>query len=367
MALLRLTLFGGFRAEVGGSEVQFPTRKSEALLAYLAMHAGQMQPREKLAALLWGESGDEQARQSLRQTLFTLRKLVNVAEEVVTAGEGDRIGLDKEKVAVDALDFQEWLRDPEQLEEAVALYRGEFLDGLNVVEENWENWVSLERERLRETALSAYTALLDRQKGEGKTDAAVQTALRLLGLDPLRESTHRTLMRLYLNQGRREAAIKQYHVCADALRRQLQVEPEEETRRLFDELSRAGGGTARADDRIRILMVEDNSLNRHLVTSMLDERKFQVTVAEDGGQALLQLGNQPFDLILLDIKLPNIDGLTLLKVIRENGYHVPTILMTAMPGPEPEIAGLKLGATDFIRKPINKSVLLARIERVLRG
>jgi DNA-binding SARP family transcriptional activator len=370
MFRLDLALLGGFRATLDGEDLQFATRKSEAMLAYLAMPPGQMHPREKLAVLLWGESGEEQARQSLRQTLFTLRKTLNAAGEIIVSGEGERIGLDRSAVRVDVERFRELAArgTDEALLEAANLYRGEFLEGLSVSEVGFEDWVAIEREKLRETALTLFSTIVDRQTNAGKSEDAVQTSLRILAIDPTRESTHRMLMRLYVLQGRREAAIKQFQTCREVLRRQLDVEPEEETKKLFDEiLDSSARGATRTDSRTRVLMVEDNSLNRHLILSMLDEKKFDVAIAEDGGQALLQLGSRPFDLVLLDIKLPNVDGLTLLKVIRENGYHVPTILMTAMPGSEPEIEGLSLGATDFVRKPLQKSVLLARIEKALKG
>ncbi len=370
MSRLDLSLLGAFRATLDGAELQFATRKSEALLAFLAMPPGQMHAREKLAVLLWGGAGEEQARQSLRQTLFTLRKSLNVRDEIVLSGESDRIGLDRALVRVDVERFLELTSRaaPEALAEAVDLYRGEFLDGLSISEVGFEDWVSIEREKLRETALSALASMVDQQMLSGKSEAAVQTSLRILSIDPLRESTHRMLMRLYILQGRREAAIKQFQTCREILRKQLDVEPDDETRRLFEEiLDYSSNRAPRSDDRIRVLMVEDNTLNRQLVLSMLDEKKFEVAVAEDGGQALLQLGSRPFDLVLLDIMLPNVDGMTLLKVIRENGYEVPTILMTAMPGPELEIEGLSLGATDFVRKPLQKSVLLARIDKALKS
>lgn len=370
MSRLDLSLLGAFRATLDGAELQFATRKSEALLAFLAMPPGQMHAREKLAVLLWGDAGEEQARQSLRQTLFTLRKSLNGRDQIVLSGESDRIGLDRTLVRVDVERFLELTSRaaPEALAEAVDLYRGEFLDGLSISEVGFEDWVSIEREKLRETALSALASVVDQQMLSGKSEAAVQTSLRILSIDPLRESTHRMLMRLYVLQGRRESAIKQYQTCRDVLRRQLDVEPDDETRRLFEEiLDYSSNRAPRSDDRIRVLIVEDNTLNRQLVLSMLDEKKFEVAVAEDGGQALLQLGSRPFDLVLLDIMLPNVDGMTLLKVIRENGYEVPTILMTAMPGPELEIEGLSLGATDFVRKPLQKSVLLARIDKALKG
>src|SRR6185369_3312384 len=70
------------------------------------------------------------------------------------------------------------------------------------------------------------------------TERAIQTAVRLLGLDPLQEGVHRTLMRLYARQGRRGAALKQYQVCVGALQRELGIEPEAETKQLYQDLLR---------------------------------------------------------------------------------------------------------------------------------
>ncbi|PYN06912.1 MAG: alpha/beta hydrolase, partial [Candidatus Rokuibacteriota bacterium] len=75
MARLHLTLFGGFHARLEpGSAIALPTRKSQALLAYLALPVGRAHPRDKLAALLWGGMREESARASLRQALFAIRR-----------------------------------------------------------------------------------------------------------------------------------------------------------------------------------------------------------------------------------------------------------------------------------------------------
>src|SRR5258706_2719027 len=71
---LELALLGGFSARVDDTVVALPTRKAQALLGYLALPAGRAHEREKLATLLWGETGREQAHNSLRQTLFGVRK-----------------------------------------------------------------------------------------------------------------------------------------------------------------------------------------------------------------------------------------------------------------------------------------------------
>ena len=113
-----------------------------------------------------------------------------------------------------------------------------------------------ERERLREMALEVLARLLAHQTKTAATEGAIQTAVRLLGLDPLQEPVHRALMRLYARQGRRGAALKQYQVCVAALQRELGAEPEAETRRLYQELLRRPAPATRApgvdgDDRAR--------------------------------------------------------------------------------------------------------------------
>src|SRR5262249_30375437 len=97
-----------------------------------------------------------------------------------------------------------------------------------------------ERARLRELALDGLEQLLARQQAPGTSEQAVHTALRLLAIDPLRESVHRALMRLYAAQGRRSAALQQYEACAALLRRELGTEPEPETGRLYRELLQLG-------------------------------------------------------------------------------------------------------------------------------
>lgn len=236
-ATLRLTLLGGFEARTGvGPPLGLPA-KAQALLAYLALRPGQAQPRDKLAALLWGDSSDAQARGSLRQTLRTLRKALPVTPSSLVA-EGRGLALSAAGVEVDVPAFEQCVAhgSPEALEQAVALYRGDLLEGLTVDEPSFEDWLVAERERLRELALQALAKLLAHQSGSGTTERAIQTAARLLVLDPLQEVVHRALMRLYARQGRRAAALRQYQLCVGVLQRELGAEPEPATKQLYQEL-----------------------------------------------------------------------------------------------------------------------------------
>jgi DNA-binding SARP family transcriptional activator len=90
MAALTLALLGGFRASLAsGAPVAIPSKKAQALLAYLAAPPGQAHSREKLATLLWGDSGEEQARHSLRQTLFALRRALPESNRPILLQEGE--------------------------------------------------------------------------------------------------------------------------------------------------------------------------------------------------------------------------------------------------------------------------------------
>ena len=238
MARLKLWLLGTFRGQLGsGLALTLPTRKAQALLAYLALRAGHSHSREKLATLLWGDVGELQARQSFRQALSSVRKAVGVRSGLLI--EGETVTVSPTHLQLDVATFERRVTEGtlKAFREATTLYRGELLDGFTVSQPLFEEWLRGERERLRELALMAHSRLLAEQSKIGDIDLAIQTAARLLALDPLREAAHRSLMRLYARQGRRAAALRQYQVCVDLLRRELGVDPEQKTQRAYQELS----------------------------------------------------------------------------------------------------------------------------------
>ena len=239
MARLSLSLLGGFQARLdSGSAIALPTRKAQALLAYLASPPGQAHPRDKLAALLWGGIREKSARASLRQALFAIRKALDQATALVI--EASTVALAPDVVDVDAERFTRAIAsgDPEALARAAELYRGDLLAGLVVDEAPFEEWLLGERERLRELALEGLAKLLVHQRRGSAHEVATQTALKLLTLDPLQEPVHRALMRLYADLGRRGAALRQYQQCVSALQRELGTEPDAETKALYETILR---------------------------------------------------------------------------------------------------------------------------------
>jgi len=250
MTRLQIELLGGFSARShDGQPCVLRTRKAQALLAYLALPPGRFHSRGKLTALLWGETAEAQARQSFRQALAILRRVLGEEDPPGLLTQGESVALNPEAVAVDATRLETALRDGTvaALERAAILYKGDLLDGLGVDEPAFEEWRTVERERLRELALEGLAKLLREQTRHADPAPALRTALRILGLDPLQEAVHRALMHLLVRQGRRAAALQQYQVCVELLRRELGAEPEEETRELYRDILRTAGSAPKGE------------------------------------------------------------------------------------------------------------------------
>jgi len=117
----------------------------------------------------------------------------------------------------------------------------------------------------------------------------------------------------------------------------------------------------------RLLVVDDNEMNRDMLSRRLERKGYTVLTAEDGHQALAMLEAQPFDLVLLDIMMPGIDGVEVLKRIRatKGPSELPVIMVTAKDGSEDVVAALKHGASDYVTKPIDFPVVLARTQTQL--
>lgn len=231
--MITVHALGGFEVRDGELPVPIASKKARALLAYLAVHAGQSVARDRLAALLWEDSNDTQARHSLRQALAALRKALPAADELLTAdGESIRLSGD---VSLDATMLEQLVRTghADGLERAVELYRGDFLEGLNARSGSFEDWLMVERTRLREQMLEGTEALLAHLRDKGAIERASRIAVRLVALDPIRESAHRALMELYALLGQHAAALRQYRRCRETLQRVLGVTPEPETDLLY--------------------------------------------------------------------------------------------------------------------------------------
>jgi DNA-binding SARP family transcriptional activator len=185
MMRLNLTLLGDFHARFGsGPALRLRARKTQALLAYLALPAGQLHSRDKLAALLWGDGSQHHARSRLRETLFVLRRTLSPADPLCLDVGNETVALNADSVDVDAVAFERLVETggAGALGRAVDLYRGDLLEGLDFRGALFEDWLMAERERLRELALDAFARSLAYQRSAGLAEPALQTALRLIAL-----------------------------------------------------------------------------------------------------------------------------------------------------------------------------------------
>lgn len=240
MDRLVLSFLGGFQARLeSGPSVVVPTKKAQGLLAYLACSPTEGHSRDKLAALLWGESDQRCARHSLRQTLFVLRSTLDSVMPSIFRSDAGSVSLDRSRLIVDALEFERLSQEDalQPLERAGVLYQGDFLAGIGAGDQTFEEWLRDERDRLNELAFDVYRKLLALQRNAGLIAKAILSARRLLALDPLQEVAHRVLMRLYLTQGRPEAALRQYEKCARMLRQEFGAEPQAATKELLTDIT----------------------------------------------------------------------------------------------------------------------------------
>jgi DNA-binding response OmpR family regulator len=117
---------------------------------------------------------------------------------------------------------------------------------------------------------------------------------------------------------------------------------------------------------VRILVVEDESVAANILAKGLREHSYAVDVAPDGAAALEQAGVNDYDLILLDVLLPGVDGMIVCRRLRAAGVVVPILMLTARGEPDQRVEGLDAGADDYLAKPYHFPELLARIRALLR-
>jgi DNA-binding response OmpR family regulator len=119
------------------------------------------------------------------------------------------------------------------------------------------------------------------------------------------------------------------------------------------------------EPRQRVLVVDDESMVREVVTNYLERDGYQVRSVADGAAAIAAINDHQPDIVVLDVMLPKIDGLTVLRRLREHS-EVPVILLTARGGESDRVLGLELGADDYVPKPFSPRELTARVRSVLR-
>lgn len=117
---------------------------------------------------------------------------------------------------------------------------------------------------------------------------------------------------------------------------------------------------------MRILIVDDDPIGGRMMQFLLTEQGYQVEMVDNARGALALVERQPPDLMLLDVNLPQLNGFEIYQRLRDDGYDLPVIFVTAKGELEDRLQGLRMGADDYICKPFQPAELTARVEAVLR-
>jgi DNA-binding SARP family transcriptional activator len=201
-----------------------------------------------LAGLFWGDYSQERARRCLNTALWRLRQTLEPEERdrgtyLLTTSTGE-VGFNWESdhwLDVTAFEAQagQILAKPvetleadevQRLQNALQLYTGDLLEGF------YEDWALRERDRQQRLYLNSLAHLMDYYKQHGAIEASLAWGRQILEHDPLREEIHREMMRLYLENGQRALAARQYETCRQLLATELDLPPMEETQRLYNQI-----------------------------------------------------------------------------------------------------------------------------------
>lgn len=230
----------------------WPSRKGRSILKYLVTHREHPVPKEVLMELFWPESDPDSARNNLNVAIYGLRQALRngYPEFSHVLFQEDCYLLNPDMMVwVDIEEFEQRLKranmlwQKEQPEQAVweshaaeSLYGGEFL-----ADDRYEDWVLSRRQELQEAYIQLCTQLSDHYYGRQAYNACVTFCRKVLAIEPCQESTHRRLMQSYTRMGQAHLALRQYHLCETSLKCELDVQPEPETWRLYQDI-RAGNG-----------------------------------------------------------------------------------------------------------------------------
>ena len=241
----RIEMFGGLRvAREGREPVELLPQQPNALLAYLALHFQRSHTREELNERLWPEEdAGEAVQRKMRRSLHLLRQRFEqppLDQANLLRITRQTIGLDPNLVSTDVQEFKDALsaaaatidRQARQqfLAQAARLYRGDLLPGF------YQDCFVSERNRLSDLYASALHLLTQVYEQSGDLEQAVESARRVVALDPLMEEAHCTLMRLFAEMGQPSAVLKQYQELERAFKEAFGESPSPATRQLMESL-----------------------------------------------------------------------------------------------------------------------------------
>ena len=244
--LLRIDLLGGFRVMIGPRTIEAQTwrlRKSSSLVKLLALAPDHRLHRDQIIDMLWPDLDPRSGANSLHQALHAARRVLDA--EKGTSNAASILRLQQQmlifqpagtlKIDVEVFEAAVAVarrgRDTAAYAHAIELYTGDLLP-----EDRYEDWAAARRETLRELYLTLLLDVAQLHMARSDKEAAVAALERLVAHEPAHEEAHTTLMRLLADTGQRQAALRQYQRLREALRRELDVEPDGTSQQLYQEI-----------------------------------------------------------------------------------------------------------------------------------
>lgn len=248
MTDVRVRLFGKLSVKRGGQTIEgFQARKVQELFSYLLILRKHSQSREVLCEVLWGDQPPSKSKKYLRQTLWRLQ----VALKDARSSHEPKVLADVNWIQINPsdhfwLDIAEFERSFSSLNDkdvhtltqhdfyslqcAAKLYRGDLLEGW------YQDWCLFERERFQIMYLMLLDKLVQYCEIHGHYSAGLFYGTEILRHDHAYERAHRQMMRLYFMAGDRTQALHQYQRCTAALQKELDIEPSESTKQLYEQI-----------------------------------------------------------------------------------------------------------------------------------
>ena len=246
--MLTVKLFGSGNASFYDHPIDgFPFHQAYLVLCYLLLNRSHKQNRERLASVFWGNYSTNVSRKYLRNALWKLRSVfqsmgaeledyLQVNDDSIAFQSSSPYQLDVETfetllASTRNLQGEELNQDQaQQMKQAIDLYDGDLLEGVD------EEWCLYERERLSLLHLNSLLKLMVYHRSHKMYTLGLEYGERILAFDNTRENVHREMMQLYWLIGEPQLALVQYHHCEQILRDQVGVEPNEETRSIYQQM-----------------------------------------------------------------------------------------------------------------------------------
>jgi len=241
-------MLGTFSITIGDLGVKLPASRGLSIFKYLLLHHNQNIPRDVLMDIFWPDAEPDTARNNLNVAMHNVRKALRAAVFLpLIEFESGAYGLESNlQIWLDVEEFERCFKAGQRLEArdqltaavteyetAVSLYQGDFLE-----QNPYEEWTVLDRERLRLAYLDTLDRLSQIYFSQERYAACIAICQRILTMDNCSENAHRSLMRCYSRQGQQNLALRQYQICVEAIRRELDVAPATATTQLYEQIRR---------------------------------------------------------------------------------------------------------------------------------